>query len=85
MQVETIRSRVCRCGIKLLLRITKDAGEIVGFGLTKPWADSTVRFIHSKTGRNRKLGSFDRTFLYCKSCKARVQVRTFDKIETEQP
>ena len=87
MEDTTLRSRMCQCGIKLLLKITKDDGKLSGVSLSFKDEDresSTVEFINSVSKRSRRtLRSWSMTlgYVYCKKCTKRVQVRTFDTLE----
>lgn len=84
MEVTSLRSRLCRCGIKLLLNITKMDFRITGISLTEDPESRTVSFIEGKrSSRTIRTSDMGLCFLYCRSCKAKVQVRTFDIYEGE--
>jgi len=78
----TLRSRMCECGTKLLLKITKTGNKVTGICLTKDPETRTVQFINSKrSSRTLRTGSFSLAYMYCAKCRRRVQVRTFDTLE----
>jgi hypothetical protein len=78
----SLRSRVCDCGTKLLLKITKTGNKVTGICLTKDPETRTVQFINGKrSSRTLRTGSFSLAYMYCAKCRRRVQVRTFDTLE----
>ena len=81
---ESIRSRMCDCGKKLLLKIGTEEGRIESVSLTPGWELSTVAFMCDGGKRNRRTirsSRMDRAYVYCKSCNRRVQIRTFSTLE----
>ena len=81
---ESIRSRMCDCGKKLLLKIGTEDGKIQEVALTTNWDQSTVAWMcDSSTRKSRKVrtGVMGRAYCYCKSCNRRDQIRTFSTLE----
>lgn len=84
--MRTLRSRTCRCGLKLLLKVEKnDKGFIEGWELHRAGegyeTTSVIGIIGKRSGRTIRTWSMGLAYLYCRACKARVQVRTFDTLE----
>ena len=81
---ESIRSRMCDCGKKLLLKLGIDEGRIREVALTTAWDNSTVAWMCDVSKRNRRTvrtADMGRAYCYCKACNRRVQVRTFTTLE----
>jgi len=85
--MKTLRSRMCRCGIKLLLKIEIEEGKITGWetyvavpddGISKT---SVTSMIGRRSSRRIRTWSLGLAYLYCRACQAKVQVRTFDTLE----
>lgn len=72
-------SRICACGKKLLLQITKDSEHICGISLYPEYEPEgrTLRF----TRRSDILTDLSLRYMVCLGCNRRVQVRTIDAIE----
>jgi hypothetical protein len=79
---------MCKCGKKLLLEIEKDdAGKTVGIALHRPTDTSDLEecsctfIVGLRNSRTMRTWSFGLSYVYCRACKARAQVRTFDTLE----
>ena len=81
---ESIRSRMCDCGKKLLLKIGIEDGRIEGVSLTTSWDQSTVAWMcgnNTRKSRRVRTSVMSRAYCYCKACNRRVQIKTFDTLE----
>jgi hypothetical protein len=88
MTSASIRSRICNCGKVLLLELEFEDKRVSGVALTPGWEQSTVAFMcDSNNRKSRKIRSscMGRAYVYCKACKRRVQIRTFDTLEKYLP
>jgi hypothetical protein len=80
--MKTLRSRVCKCGAKLLLEVTMEDRRVTEIALPEDESKRTTKFIGGKRdSRKIRTGNYSLVFVYCKGCNRRAQVRTFDTLE----